>query len=412
MFSTLGIFVKDADYSEFRHFGAGDKLSGLMMRRRSDVRAYAVVMHGLLMRKRPKCALTVWQAMLQRGVLPNAVTLSLLLQNLFQMGDVKSAMQQLHLWCEQGVPKPTGPRHQLDAIEVPSLSTSTLADADVLLSSSSAGETDAEVERHIVTPDVVLATIVFNGLHKCGAPGVDSLWEAYQLTIKRFPDAPVLAMMLKASCPDDAGSSIDANFGRTVFRSMLFRKHPELVEYRNPLTEQLESNSSAGWIFSDDTVGSRMEGWLSSVFHPKAAASTATPEDIGDPKALVFTSKLFEHYLRLVLHLQHSSGVQSGARASRKELLDLLGWMKSLHVTPSTTHLALTVLEIEEHLPPAVAARQMEALDNWLFEWLGEEAMPKDEEMQRCWQWKIKRNGQRRGWFDRVVGPREVDGLS
>ena len=408
IFSMLGVFLRDTDRADSRPFVTGERLSRVMHRRRSDVRAYAVVMQGLLMRKRPQCALTVWQVMLRRGVMPNAVVLSLLLQNLFEMRDVRSALQQLHLWCEQGVPKPTGPRHQLNDIEVSSLSSSTLAEVDPLMPSNSAGETGEATERHIVTPDVVLATIVFNGLHKCGSSGVASLWEAYQLTLKRFPDAPVLAMMLKASCPDNPNSSIDAKFGRRVFRSMLFRKHPELAEYRNSLIDQLESNSSAGWIFSDDTVGSRMEGWLGSVFQPKEATSATPPVDIGDPKALVFTSKLFEHYLRLVLHLQHSSGVQSGARASRQELVELLGWMRELQVTPSATHLALTVLEIEENLPPAVAARQMEALDKWLVEWLGEEAMPQDQVMQRHWQWKIKRNGQRRGWFDRVAGPREI----
>ncbi|SJX62412.1 uncharacterized protein SRS1_13259 [Sporisorium reilianum f. sp. reilianum] len=402
VFSTLGIFLSSTDYWDDKESVAGEAFSEVMLQRRLDARAYAVVMHGFLVRKRPKCALTVWRAMLQRGVMPNAATLSILLQNLFQMRNVRGAMEQLHLWCEQGVPAVTMRKpDRLKDVEVSSLSTSELPGIDTLLPSESRRPEDL----HRVTPDVVLATVVFSGLHRCGSEGVESLWDAYKLTIQRFPDAPVLAMLLKASCPDEATLKIDATFGRQVFRSLLFRKHPELAEYRNPLNEQLETHTTAGWIFSDNTMGSRMEEWIGSVFRRKRTAFGGLPVDTGDPSSLVFTSKLFEHYLRLVLHLFHSSGSEAGARASRQELLDLLGWMKELHVTPSPTHVALTMLEIEEHLAPAVAARGMDALEAWVTGWLGEEALPEAAVMQRHWQWKVERNGQRKGWFDRVLRP-------
>ncbi|CDR98700.1 hypothetical protein [Sporisorium scitamineum] len=409
--SLLGVFLEGSDYWDGKPTVTGDWFSEAMLQRRADVRAYAVVMHGLLSRKRPKCALTVWQAMLQRGVMPNAVALSLLLQHLFLMRNVRGAMEQLHLWCEQGVPSVMmHQQERLKDIEVSSLSTSELPDTDTLLSGTLPSGTGHSTKRHVVTPDVVLATVVFSGLYRCGSQGVEALWDAYQLTIQRFPDAPVLAMLLKASCPDEATQTIDARFGRQVFRSLLFRKHPELAECRNPLNEQLKTNSTAGWIFSDNTVGSKVEEWIGSVFQPKMTAFASLPVDAGDLGSLVFTSKLFEHYLRLVLHLYHSSGAEAGARALREELIDLLGWMKELHVTPSPTHLALTVLEIEEHLPPAVAARQMDALEAWLSDWLGEQALPEPAVMQRHWRWKVDRNGQRKGWFDRIARPRDRGG--
>ncbi|TKY87806.1 hypothetical protein EX895_003387 [Sporisorium graminicola] len=409
--SMLGIFLEGSEYSDGKRMVTGKGFSKVMLARRLDVRAYAVVMHGLLTRKRPKCAFTVWKAMLQRGVMPNAPILSLLLQHLFLMRDVQGAMQQLHIWCEEGVPRETMSRHdRLRDIEVTSLSTTELPDTDMLFSGTPSGKYhQPPAELHLVTPDVVLATVVFSGLHRCGSQGVEALWDAYQLTIQRFPDAPVLAMLLKASSPDEATPTIDATFGRQVFRSLLFCKHPELVEYRNPLNEQLETNSTAGWIFSDHTVGSRMEEWIGSVFQPRKSAFADLAVDRADPSSLVFTSKLFEHYLRLVLHLHHSSGAEQGARASRQELVDLLGWMKELHVTPSATHVALTMLEIEEHLPPAVAARQMDALEAWLTNWLGDKALPEATVMQQHWQWKMARNGQKKGWFDRITKYKQED---
>lgn len=407
IFSMLGIFLQGGDdFSDGRSFVKGDRFSQAMLQRRADPYAYSVVMHGLLLRKRPKCAVTVWNAMLHRGVMPNPATLSLLLQNLFQLRDVKTALQQLQLWCERGVPKMAHACNKLKDIEVPSLSTTQVADIDAILEASASTQQDHETERYRVVPDPILATVVFSGLHSSGSQGIGSLWEVYQRTIRRFPDAPVLAMLLKASCPDDASSTIDAQRGRQVFRSMLFRKHPELAEHHNTLKEQLGAQGAAGWLFSEELLGARVEKWLTSVFLSRTVAACddggATQEANLD--ALVFTPELFEHYLRLLLHLEHSSENKTKARTAREEIIDVLSWMRHLHITPTSTHLALTVLDIEENLPPAVAARQLDVLDRWMADWLGEQASPSHEVMQRHWFWKTRRNGQGRGWFENVSG--------
>ncbi|GAC93165.1 NAD-dependent histone deacetylase [Pseudozyma hubeiensis SY62] len=403
--SMLGIFLKGGDaFTKSRSFVEGDRLSRAMLQRRADPYAYSIVMHGLLIRERSKCALTVWNAMLQRGVMPNAANLSLLLQNLFHLKDVKKAMQQLHLWCEQGLPTTAHQCDKLKAIEVPNFSTTELVDVDMLLPAGTPTPTD-QTRRYRVEPDPILATVVFSGLHSCGSQGIGSLWEVYQQTIKRFPDAPVLAMLLKASCTDEASSNVDAQRGRQVFRDMLHRKHPELAEHRNTLREVLGAQGATGWIFSNDSMGARMEGWLTSVFQsPNAEAvdeSSAAAEE-ANLDALVFTPELFEHYLRLLLHLEHSSDSEAKARSIRHEIVDTLSYMRYLHVTPTQTHLALTVLDIEENFPPAVATQQMDALDAWIVDWLGERGMPTEEVMQRHWSWKTRRNGQRKGWFEPV----------
>ncbi|SPO27533.1 uncharacterized protein UTRI_10650 [Ustilago trichophora] len=395
--SMLGIHVRDGPSAEGRSFVSNEDFSEAMRWRRADLHAYAVLMQGCLLRRRPKVAVTVWQSMLSRGVMPNVACLSLLLQNLFQMRDVQTALQQLHKWCEEGVPRPATCDRFKD-VEVETLGSATKSNPEAL-SFHPSTPTDTEVELHKVTPDPILASVVFNGLHSCGSEGIEALWSSYQQTIRLFPDAPVLALLLKASCRNERTSSIDARFARQVFRTLLFGKHPELASCHNPLWEQLEAHGTSGWIFTHDTMGARMESWFSSVFGATEIESPVVPDDLDE---LVFTSKLFDHYVRLLLHLQHSPGLLVDARASRQELLDVLGWMKELNLTPSPTHLALTVLEIEEHLLPAVATRQMDVLDSWLADWLGKDKLPTEALMQRHWQWKMERNGQRGGWFDRV----------
>uniref|UniRef100_V5E3D2 Uncharacterized protein n=2 Tax=Kalmanozyma brasiliensis (strain GHG001) TaxID=1365824 RepID=V5E3D2_KALBG len=415
IFSMLGITANDRDDPNVKASSKMNDLSKAMLQSRRRVHAYSVAMQGMLLRKKSHCALAIWQAMLMRGVLPNAAALSLLLQNLFGLGEVKTAMQQLHLWCEQGVAKPAKTCDNLKEIEVPSLVRPALADLETFQPGALSAPTSSDATIYKVTPDTILATVVFNGLQACGAKGVDALWEAYQQTIHLFPDAPVLAMLLKASCRDEGESGIDARFGREVFRTLLFNKHPELAEYENPLRAQLEANGAAGWILSGESVGDRVEQWLASVFRSKHAGPSTMTVPTADLSALSFTSELFEHYLRLLLHLQHSTGSLTDARTSRRQLVDLLGWMKELNIQPSTTHVALTVLEIEEHLPPPVAARQMAVLDAWLIDWLGERGSPEQHVMQRHWRWKMKRNestkrnGSRKSWFDKVSGGRKPE---
>ncbi len=72
---------------------------------------------------------------------------------------------------------------------------------------------------------------------------------------------------------------------------------------------------------------------------------------------------------------------------------------------PFENSLALTILEVEEHLPPAIAAKQMDLLDEWLRNWLGAARLPTEVDMRRYWQWKMERNGRPLGWFDPIKGP-------
>ncbi|SNX85620.1 uncharacterized protein MEPE_04329 [Melanopsichium pennsylvanicum] len=407
----LGIFVKNSPYAGE---GSGvisktEYLAKAMSLKRADVYAYSLVMHGCLLRQRPRIAVTVWHAMLERCVMPNAAALSVLLQNLFQKKDVRTALQQLQLWCETGVLLPTADVDKLKDVEVDSLSTSTHASPNVLMTpfASNSSSEDGGGERYRITPDPILASVVFSGLHSCGSQGVEALWSAYQQTIALFPDAPVLALLLKVSCRGASAYGRDALFGQQIFRTLLLSKHPELTTNQDPLRLAVEAQGASGWIFSDDTVGSRMEKWLASVFQSKDASppqwffNSAATRDLD---GLVFTAKLFEHYVRMLLHLQHSPDSPVGFKAVRQELIDVLGWMKQLHLTPTKTHLALTILEIEEHLMPAMAAKQMDVLDAWLNEWLGEKrlSLPSEEEMQKYWQWKMKRNGRGKGWFDKI----------
>lgn len=393
--SLLGIFEQDANGGIQPAYSTVSASSKAMLRLRLDVYAYTMIMQGCLKRGRSKVALTVWQAMLDRSIVPTTACLSVLLQNLFALQDVSTALQQLNLWCEQGVPRAClGGRNSRD-IRVDSVERESVKELDVRSTPQLATKWAARLK---VEPDPILASVVFTGLHACGTKGWSSLWTAYRQTIRLFPDGPVLGLVLKASCQAPSSSGLDASFSRQTFRSMLFAKHEELAEYRNPLRHQLEARGPAGWILEHDM--SKVERWLASMFSPKQVESPVTASDVA---GLVFTSKLFDHYIRLLLHLYHSPrGFLVDSRLATQELIDMLGWMKELHLRPSTTLLALTILEIEERLPPPVAARQMELIDAWLDDWLGAHNLPSQADMQRYWKWKMERNGKSQGWFDRV----------
>ncbi|KAI3483046.1 hypothetical protein L1887_54067 [Cichorium endivia] len=400
--SLLGIFVRGSGADMEGERGETHPLMSQAFKQlRGDVYAYTMMMQGCLLRGRPDVACAVWQAMLDRNVLPNTACLSVLLQNLFRHQEVAEALRQLALWTDVGISQHAARPQTMQDIELESLG----APAFVLPFSqphASLSEADEVTDRYKVEADPILASVVFSGLHSCGAAGTESLWDAYRQTVRLFPDAPVLALFLKAACGTEATSSQGASFGRQVFRSMLFGKHPELVNFRAPLQQQLEAQGAAGWILSHDAVGAKMEQWFSSAFGVKQSSTAVSPDDLG---ALVFTSKLFEHYLRLLLAMQHLPGHVSDARLVRQELIDVLAWMRQLQLKPSETHVALSVLEIEERLPPPIAARHMEVLDAWLADWLGEAKLPSEELMRRVWRWKMERNGQARGWFDRIPGP-------
>ncbi|SAM82864.1 uncharacterized protein UBRO_03394 [Ustilago bromivora] len=396
--SLLGVADPVKHEHDIASVKMANALSKTTRRPRVAVVAFTMVMQGCLARQRPEYGVLVWQTMRQRDLLPNVACLSVYLQNLFKMNKADEAMRQLHLWCEEGVPDI---RNKLQEVsQATQISTGESSQQHDLPSAA------PEVSRYRITPDPILASVVFRGLYTCGSVGIEALWDAYQQTIRLFPDAYILSLLLKVSCQDDRKSRINARFGWKVFRSLLFGKHPDLEEYRNPLKLLLETPGTAGWIFSDDTVGSKVENWFASVFRPQDIES---PVAAGDSSGLVFTSKVLESYVRLILHLQHSPGQLADARFSREELVNVLGWMKELGLRPSTTHLALTILEIEENLLPAVATRQMEVLEGWLVDWLGEDALPTERQMQRHWQWKMKRNEQKKNWFDqiRMEGPHE-----
>lgn len=188
-------------------------------------------------------------------------------------------------------------------------------------------------------------------------------------------------------------------FGRELFRSLLFGKHPELQEYRNPLCAELGAHGPGSWILSGESPEHKIERWLSSFFPETPNQLSAS---IANTDRLIFNSNLFESYVRLLLHMYHSSQLLSSSSAVKEELLNALGWMKELSICPSDTTLALAVLEIEESLPPPLAVRQMAKIDQWLIDWLGQEQIPSNGFMRKCWAWKMKRNRQGSGWFDPI----------
>ncbi len=88
---------------------------------RGDVYAYTMMMQGCLLRGRPDVACAVWQAMLDRNVLPNTACLSVLLQNLFRHQEVAEALRQLALWTDVGITQHAARPQTMQDIELESL---------------------------------------------------------------------------------------------------------------------------------------------------------------------------------------------------------------------------------------------------------------------------------------------------
>lgn len=391
--SLLGIGVQPR--SEDERDSLPTSLETSMMRISTNPVAYARVMQGLIHRGESWLVPKLWRVMLDRRVPPTPATLTLLLGALFKMRQARTALQQLDLWLRKGVPLLRASiKVQLPdgaAINLKSMDLEKELAVDVCSDTTAASDR----RRFVLEPDPMLAMVVLKGLHSCDAPGIEFMWNTY-CHLMKFPDAPVLSLFLQLMCnPHSPFATVTPNLGRETFRTLLFSKHPELQDYVNPLCTKLGSGTGR-WLFSGESPDNRIERWLST-FVSKSPTKLLPIDARTD--ALIFTTQLFDHYMRLLIHA-HQCSVLSSSKLISEEILNTLGWMKELHVRPSQDTIALAILELEECLPPPVAVNQMAMIDDWLTDWLGTAQVPSENQMRRYWKWKIRRNGRGGGWFD------------
>ncbi|EPQ32243.1 uncharacterized protein PFL1_00440 [Pseudozyma flocculosa PF-1] len=369
-------------------------------------RSYTLVMDGLMRRKQYTGVLAVWQAMLRRQVKPSPASMTILLQALFALGQPAKALEQMRQWCEQGVDM-TAVTPVIGAPLVLSRASlespvEGLLHVPALPSNLEAGGEAVQLERKRVSPDLMMATALFEGLYRARLTDATfSIWTLIRKTLGVAPDAPILAILLKSACgcsdvsipapTPEAPAKLTPPVAKLIFCKVLLLQHAELKDCSiRPMLRGRGADllgAGASWILRSELGMRTMERWVSDrvlrLVGAKGAARGADPSipntslqrrpDGGDATeqidfTVTFSPELFDHYLRLLLYIQlqparglfgGGGGAEDGERGGRveseghiEELLLILSWMRTLEVTPLRRTIASICLELEEALPP------------------------------------------------------------
>ncbi|KAJ9122084.1 hypothetical protein QFC24_004311 [Naganishia onofrii] len=179
--------------------------------------------------------------------------------------------------------------------------------------------------------------------------------------------------------PSEASMWINWKSARALFRHILFRNHPFLVNVRSPL----ESGFASG--LSSMVFGQRREDRFQHSSDDTEIAQTLSHLPIYSRHYdITYTQHTFHSFICLLN--KHNLG---------DEMALCLGWMKSLKIQPQRKTLSLILLKVEDSSSPKQMRHRSgiegwkgyalmtdgEWLKEWLIDWLGKKAVPSEEEL-------------------------------
>ncbi|KAJ9091631.1 hypothetical protein QFC19_009001 [Naganishia cerealis] len=179
--------------------------------------------------------------------------------------------------------------------------------------------------------------------------------------------------------PSDAGRWLNWKSVRALFRHILFRNYPFLINVRSPL----EGGFASG--LSNIMFGQRTQSQSG-----QSSYATEITQALGQLPIysrhydITYTQHTFHSFICLLN--QHNLG---------DEMALCLGWMKILKIQPQRKTLCLILLKVEELSSPKQMRHRTgvsgwkgyalmtdgEWLREWLIEWLGKKAVPSEEEL-------------------------------
>ncbi|KAJ9120684.1 hypothetical protein QFC22_002615 [Naganishia vaughanmartiniae] len=177
--------------------------------------------------------------------------------------------------------------------------------------------------------------------------------------------------------PSEAGMWLNWKSARALFRHILFRNHPFLINVRSPLQGGFASG------LSNMVFGQRQER------RPQRGSDEIT-------QTLTQLPIYSRHYdITYTQHTFHSFICLLNKHNLGDEMALCLGWMKRLRIQPQQKTLSLILLKVEESSSPKQMRHRSgvegwkgyalmtdgEWLKEWLIDWLGKNAVPSEEEL-------------------------------
>lgn len=297
--------------------------------------AYTAIIDGFAARGELCRAFAVWDAMIRRGVPPDAWALASLCRvytSAVRLDDAVALVRRAQ-----------GPSCQAGAPDEP-----------LALSIPRALPPAERVHFPPPVPSSHLLNTLLSALLDANAP--TAVCELYSASADAA-DVMSLDLLVRAGAlavQHGAAGRRCARAVRTHFGALLRGQHPELGACRSALTD------GATWLLHSELRLQRLEARMRGLF-----ARDPVPIQ-GAPAYVCFDARIFYHYCELLLALARAPTPEPGAW---EELFLVPAWMRELDVAPLPDMLCLVIAALDEALPPGIAGSASDALRAWLRAW-------------------------------------------
>lgn len=379
---------------------------------RPTTRMYTVVMNGLNERDQPEDTLSIWDTISANGYAPDAFMLTSLANALITLGRVEEAER---LIVKFALP-PGGTRKRLprSGLRLRSLKGQYTITPDEGISARHSKYAFARS----IPIDIVPLNTLMSGYNRAGH--YITVWDIFHRMETDFgvaPDAASLSILLDTARfasaaagrgygPGDERLAGEYNDGakpyqddnwnggyawqraEAIMKQVLEGNWPEMK-----LEDPLSGATAAGGLTASERNGFDWST-LKRKLLPSLSPSSATPTTTLRPRPFAATLGLATGIApqypqiyptpRVFLSLIQLLGYHSTPHA----VIPILAWMKALDSKPTRRALALAMLYWGE---AGGSDRDRENLQQWLANWLGEDSVPREEEIAR-----LRRGGSRR----------------
>ncbi|KDN43552.1 hypothetical protein K437DRAFT_257447 [Tilletiaria anomala UBC 951] len=397
------------------------------------VHAVTKAMEHLLKHGDHEAVVELWRTLMHRRIQPNSSTLSAVVCALIHLGHPAKAVEQLESWLAPAATSSSGEAADDNAGALELQSHQAWVQA-----AENGKEKALPSPRPIVGTSLMLAETLQALVQQDNDPVIFPCLQLLLLERGVQPDNRCVDIILRAAkhaspLPRYDGDGnmqqqhyhgaanatattwndeLPALVARDAFLACISAQYPELIAARNPLEEAV-ARAQSGWLIKSEMSMRKLENWVASRFHLHAHAGSGSHttaaaawierwRHIGATRSVIFESRLLQTYMLLLhrLRLLQLAGDVDGALPIGDEILRVLAWHRALHLVPSHMSVCLACMEVVRSVPPAslarwggaVGGRARDGLESaagplhaWLADWLGEEAVPKEEEVAQVW---------------------------